>query len=119
MRCDGVMEGNLILGSEEFKGPRFGRHSPGEDFLEDFFLGGSHSASLGGRGVIMPGEMKEAVDDVESEFGRGVVAEFLRAFGGDRSTDKDFAVREGDHVGRSGDPEEITMDLRHGAGAEN
>jgi len=98
---------------------RRGESSTCEDFLEDFFLGGGHSAGLGGRGVVVAGEVEEAVDDVEGEFAGGVVAEFPGAAGSDGGTDEDFAVGKCDDIGGSGDAEKVAVGLGHGARAED
>ena len=79
----------------------------GEDFFKDGFLRGAHSAGLGGRGVVVAREMEEAVDEVEGEFGGGVVTEFLRALLGNGGADENFAVGKRDHIGGAGDAEKV------------
>ena len=82
-------------------------------------LGGGHAVLFGGGGVVVAGEVQEAVDGVEGEFGGGVVAKFAGAGGGDRGADEDFAVGEGDDIRRAGDAEEVAVDFCHGASAED
>ena len=63
--------------------------------------------------------MQETVDGVEGEFGGGVVAKFLGAFGGNGSADEDFAVGKSDHIRRAGNSKKVTVDFRHRARAED
>ena len=67
----------------------------------------------------MPGEVQEAVDGVEGEFGGGVVSKLPGAFGGDGSANEDFAVGKSDHIGRAGDSEKVAVNFRHRAVAED
>ena len=67
----------------------------------------------------MPGEVQEAVDGVEGEFGGGVVAELPGAFRGDGGANENFAVGKSDHIGRAGDSEKVAVNFRHRACAED
>jgi hypothetical protein len=73
-----------------------------------------------GRGdVVVPGEVQEAVDGVEGEFGGGVVAELPGAFRGDGGANENFAVGKSDHIRRAGDSEKVAVNFRHRAVAED
>ncbi len=67
----------------------------------------------------MAGEVEKSVNDVEGEFGRGVMAEFPGSGGGDGGTDENFTIGEGDDIGGPGDAEEISVDLGHGSRSED
>ena len=82
-------------------------------------MGGGHAFFFGGDDVVVAGEVKEAVDGVEGEFGGGIVAKLSGAVRCDVSAHEDFAVGEGDDIGRAGDAEEVAVDFRHGTRAED
>ena len=77
-------------------------------------LRGAHGAALGRRVVVEAGEVQEAVDKVEGEFGGGRAAELAgnddRAFGADDDFAEAVAEVEADDVGRAGVVEELLVD---------
>ena len=82
-------------------------------------MGGGHAFFFVGGDVVVAGEVQEAVDGVEGEFGGGVVAELPGAFGGNGSANENFAVGEGDHIRRAGDSKKVAVDSRHRARAKD
>jgi len=81
-------------------------------------LGGAHGAALGGRLVVVVGEVEEAVDEVEGEFGGGRAAELAGdddgAFGADDDLAEAGAEVEGEHVGGAGVVEEALVERGDG-----
>jgi len=85
---------------------------------EDAALGGAHGAALRRRPVVEAGEMEEAVDEVEGEFGVRTAAELAGdedgAFGADDDLTETVAEVEADDIGGAGVVEELLVDCRDG-----
>lgn len=81
-------------------------------------LRAAHGAALHGCAVVVAGQMQEAVDEVEGEFGGGRAAELAGDVDGALGTNDEFAEAggevEGEHVGRAGVVEEALVQLGDG-----
>ncbi|OHE76553.1 MAG: hypothetical protein A2107_09860 [Verrucomicrobia bacterium GWF2_62_7] len=86
---------------------------------KDAALGGAHGAALRRCPVVEAGEMEEAVDEVEGEFGVRTAAELAGDDDGALGADDDFAKTvaevEADDVGGTGMVEKLLVDRGDGS----
>ena len=86
--------------------------------LQQLLLRDGHFLGQDRRGVVVAGEVEEAVEGVEEDFLVGFEAVFRRAITGDSGADEDFAVGKGDDVGFGGVAEDVAVDAGHGGAVD-
>ncbi len=89
-----------------------------ENLLQQPILRAGHLLCGGGGGVIVPGEMEEAVERVEKHFLFNVEAMGGSLVTRDGGADNDFAVGKGDDVGLRRIAEEVGMDAGDGGAVD-
>ena len=86
--------------------------------LQQLLLRDGHFLGQDRRGVVVAGEVEEAVEGVEEDFLVGFEAVFRRAITGDSGADEDFAVREGDDIRLGRIVHELAVDARDGGAVD-